>query len=137
MPVPFIKAMAKKTGKSVGDLEKVWDKAKVIANQQKPTDYWAFVTAVFKKLAKAESAVYESTLEVPINSLRFYVDDTNFYIESSKVIGIVDSTDFSIILKLTFEDHSVFKEDLTYPGVCVGASRIISFVNHYLVSNNA
>jgi len=51
MPTAYIKKVAKKTGKSVEDVEQKWKKAKGLADKTLPDDkYWGSVTAIFKKL---------------------------------------------------------------------------------------
>lgn len=52
MPAPLVKKVAKLCGKSLKDVEALWDKAKKIAAKEvEPgsSRYWGYVTGVFKK----------------------------------------------------------------------------------------
>ena len=59
MPSSIVKSFAAKSGKSVADVEKLWDKAKkVAANAGRKEDY-PYITGILKKMLKLES--FEST----------------------------------------------------------------------------
>lgn len=51
MPNSVIKSYADKTGKSVAELENLWDKAKEAAKEQGRTDDYAYITGIFKNMA--------------------------------------------------------------------------------------
>lgn len=70
MPSKTVKAYAEQSGKSVDEVEKIWDETKKEAKKKFPKgeedpDYWAYVNAtVRKKLGldkkKTKKAAYES-----------------------------------------------------------------------------
>ena len=52
MPTPFIISLAKKSNKSVEEVESIWHKAKQIAKEKfkdENDDYWKFVTYLTKR----------------------------------------------------------------------------------------
>lgn len=56
MPSSVVKSFAKQTGKSVEEVEKVWDEAQEIAKKDhdlkysEPGEFWKFVTFLTKKM---------------------------------------------------------------------------------------
>jgi len=66
MPTAIVKALAKKHGKSVEEVEKLWKKAKAVAfSTMKGTEphFWATVVTILKKMIKT-SSVKEITEEI-------------------------------------------------------------------------
>ena len=55
MPVAAIASFAKKSGKSVEEVEKMWDTAKKIAKKAGREDDYAYTTGIVKKALKIES----------------------------------------------------------------------------------
>lgn len=54
MPAPVVKSLAKKSGKKKGTVEDYWKKAKKAAGKKfdkKDKSYWAYTTAITKKMA--------------------------------------------------------------------------------------
>lgn len=53
MPTPFLKKIAAKTGKSIDEIESIWDRAKHAVSSEGKTpnmhSYWAIVTSLTKK----------------------------------------------------------------------------------------
>ena len=79
MPTPFLKKIAKSTGKPLADIEAIWDAAKHIAQSdgKSPADptYWAIVTGITKKRSGyhegytfADHVMIEHILNTPIDS---------------------------------------------------------------------
>jgi len=65
MPSPYIKKLAKETGKSENELEKFWDKAKKIAAEDFgvsednfESKHWKYVTGIVKNMAGVNEKVY-------------------------------------------------------------------------------
>lgn len=56
MPSPYIKTVAKQTGKSEAELEKLWDKAKASAAEQGHKEDYDYITGIFKKMAGVNEA---------------------------------------------------------------------------------
>lgn len=93
MPVPMLKKLAIKSGKSISTLEKYWEEAKVAAEKKfnkKDTRYWAYVSSIVKK----RSGVSESfkdfltnkkqiILEVSDESLQKIKQDCSQFINQS------------------------------------------------------
>lgn len=50
MPTPLIKSFAGKTGKSVAEVDKLWNKAKAIAAGEGQAENYAFITGILKKM---------------------------------------------------------------------------------------
>ena len=50
MPLPYVKKVADKQGKSVESLEGKWKKAKGIAKKEGKGDSYAYVTGIFKRM---------------------------------------------------------------------------------------
>jgi len=58
MPANIVKSFAKDTGKSVPEVEKMWDKAKAMAADEGQEDNYAYITGILKKmLGIKESAI--------------------------------------------------------------------------------
>jgi hypothetical protein len=59
MPNNIVKSFADKTNKSVDEIEKLWDKAKIQAKEQgkKESDdtFYPYVTGILKKMLKLEN----------------------------------------------------------------------------------
>jgi hypothetical protein len=68
MPVPMLKKLANKTGKSVSKAEKYWEDAKISASKKfskKDSHYWAYVTSIVKKrlgVSEEKSASFKQFL---------------------------------------------------------------------------
>ena len=54
MPATVIQSFSKKTGKSVEELEKLWKKAKKVAEEQGRKDDYAYIVGIFKKMLGIE-----------------------------------------------------------------------------------
>lgn len=52
MPADLVKSFAKKTGKSVQEIEKLWVKAKEVADEAGQKENYAYITGVLKKMLK-------------------------------------------------------------------------------------
>ena len=70
MPAEVVKSFANKTGKSVQEVEKLWNKAKEIATKEgiPKKGFFAFVTAVLKKMLGIKESlnfkdIYEANRE--------------------------------------------------------------------------
>lgn len=50
MPNSVIQSYADKTGKSVAELENLWDKAKKAAKEQDREEDYAYITGIFKNM---------------------------------------------------------------------------------------
>ena len=50
MPTPVIKSFAEKTGKSVAEVDKLWNKAKAIAVEEGEGENYAYITGIVKKM---------------------------------------------------------------------------------------
>lgn len=50
MPASVVKSFADKTGKSVAEVEKLWDKAKAAAKEQGREEDFAYTTGILKKM---------------------------------------------------------------------------------------
>ena len=76
MPNSIVKSFAKKTGKSVQDVEKLWDKAVGIAAKQglaKDSEaFFAYTTGVLKKMLKLEGKLRTP----PADLIEGYMDGT-------------------------------------------------------------
>ena len=57
MPVNVIKTYAKKTGKSEGELERLWVRAKEAAKEQGRDEDYAYIMGIFKKMAGISESV--------------------------------------------------------------------------------
>ena len=74
MPIPALKSMAKKTGKSVSTLERYWDDAKKSSKKKGPNKY-AYMMGIVKKRAGMESIKFKSK-ELTEMLTREYILDT-------------------------------------------------------------
>jgi hypothetical protein len=50
MPANTVKSFADKTGKSVAEVEKLWDKAKAVAADAGEAENFAYITGILKKM---------------------------------------------------------------------------------------
>ena len=50
MPSNVVKSFADKTGKSVPEVDKLWNKAKEIASEQGQAENYALITGILKKM---------------------------------------------------------------------------------------
>lgn len=50
MPANIVKSFAEKTGKSVAEVEKLWDKAKESAKESGQSENYAYITGILKKM---------------------------------------------------------------------------------------
>lgn len=66
MPNNVVKSLAKKSGKSVDDVEKLWDKAKKIAvddgRSEDDEDFYPYVTGILKKMLKIKEDLDDETI---------------------------------------------------------------------------
>lgn len=71
MPNAYIEKMADKKGKSVAELEKLWDKAKTLAADQGHSEEYDYITGIFKKMIGEHLTFKELSLilreETPTN----------------------------------------------------------------------
>lgn len=51
MPHPALKSFAQQSGKSLDTLEKYWDKAKELADEQGHKDDYDYITGITKRMA--------------------------------------------------------------------------------------
>lgn len=58
MPTGFVKKMAKKHKMSVDKSEKLWDRAKEIADKQGKGDNFAFITGIYKNMLSESFVKY-------------------------------------------------------------------------------
>lgn len=78
MPTPMLQSMAARSGKSMADVEKMWDEAKSQAKDKADTkDFYAYTTGILKKMlnldeepketsaVKVEGKRYASIYEIP------------------------------------------------------------------------
>jgi len=62
MPNTIIKSFSKKSGKSIQEVEKLWDKAKALAKEKMPEDdekFYAYVTSILKNMLSINEGVFE------------------------------------------------------------------------------
>lgn len=52
MPSNIVKSFAEKTGKSVAEVEDLWNQAKTSAKEQGEGDNFAYITGILKKMLK-------------------------------------------------------------------------------------
>lgn len=77
MPAPIVKSFADKTGKSVAEVEKLWDKAKSLAKEEYPDvaedsdRFYQIVTGILKKMLKINES---ETLSVVKRVLREQIE---------------------------------------------------------------
>jgi hypothetical protein len=57
MPANTVKSFAEKTGKSVQEVEKLWDKAKTIAADAGEAENFAYITGILKKMLGLNEAL--------------------------------------------------------------------------------
>ena len=61
MPTPLIKKYAEKTGKTVAEVEAIWDEAKEAASNafhgNKSPKYWAYVNGIVRKRLKLSESM--------------------------------------------------------------------------------
>lgn len=50
MPTPALKSFAQQSGKSVGEVERLWKKAKAVAQDMGKGDNYAYITGVLKSM---------------------------------------------------------------------------------------
>lgn len=79
MPVPMLKSLAKKSGKSLSDAEKYWEEAKTSASKKfskKDDRYWAYVAGIVKhRLGITESVSFKRYInETLMSSQEKFVD---------------------------------------------------------------
>lgn len=93
MPVPMLKKLASKSGKSLSSAEKYWEEAKVTASKKfgkKDSHYWAYVAGIVKKrMGVNESLRFkqfikeEMILEVSEDNLAKIKKDCSQFIKES------------------------------------------------------
>ena len=57
MPADLVKSFAEKTGKSVQEVEKLWDTAKELADKAGHKEDYAYITGILKKMLKLDESV--------------------------------------------------------------------------------
>jgi len=67
MPANIVKSLAKKSKKTVEEVEKKWDKAKKIAKEEGEENNYAYITGILKKMLKIKS--FNERYEEIISSL--------------------------------------------------------------------
>lgn len=50
MPANIVKSFADKSGKSIQEVEKLWNKAKAVAADEGQKENYAFITGILKKM---------------------------------------------------------------------------------------
>lgn len=100
MPVPYLKKIAKSTGKTISDLEKMWNDAKKLADKSKGKSsevYWPTVVSIFKKMAKVDESVFllsKISGRISFNEQCKTIKSVNkFNIVKGDIIEISDSDD--------------------------------------------
>ena len=68
MPSNTIKSFAKKANKTVAEVEKLWKKAKKLAEKEGQKNNYAYITGILKKMLKLEYKLYEDTPPAPTNT---------------------------------------------------------------------
>lgn len=67
MPASVVKSFADKTGKSVKEVEKLWDKAKALAKEdgrkESDEDFYPYVTGILKKMLKINEEVMNEKID--------------------------------------------------------------------------
>ena len=53
MPTPYVKKLAKEKGKSVAEIERLWDKAKAQAERAGRKDDYAYITGILQHMVGA------------------------------------------------------------------------------------
>lgn len=85
MPSSIIKSFAKKTGKSIEEVESLWDKAQKIAQKKglskDPDSFFAFATGVLKRMLKLEKNLNKD----PEDLVEGYMDGTSHRIRSEPI----------------------------------------------------
>jgi len=83
MPSNIVTSFANKTGKSVEEVEKLWDKAKDLAKNEYPEvkedddRFYSIVTGILKKMLRVEESVNFTEESVISNSISFATDMIN------------------------------------------------------------
>jgi hypothetical protein len=76
MPNSVVKSLAKKSGRSVDEVEGLWDKAVSLAGKkglsQDSDNFYAYVTGILKRMLKTESILLQDS-EIVVDS---YLDGT-------------------------------------------------------------
>lgn len=67
MPTPYIKKVAKETGKSIAELEKKWKEAKAAAAEEGHAEDYAYITSIFKNMAGINEG-YKEYFENALNT---------------------------------------------------------------------
>ena len=60
MPTPYVKKLAKQTGKSVAEVERLWDTAKEQAAKAGHKDDYAYITGILNQMVGASSLRVEA-----------------------------------------------------------------------------
>lgn len=81
MPASIVKSFADKTGKSVPEVEKLWNKAKALARKdgrkESDDDFFPYVTGILKKMLKIDEELDEVTVKPKYkvgSVLKYYSD---------------------------------------------------------------
>ena len=70
MPAALVKSFAKKTGKTVAAVEKLWNKAKELAKKAGRAKDFAYITGILKRMLRIESTELGEATASPDVSLR-------------------------------------------------------------------
>lgn len=74
MPTPMLQSMAARSGKSMAEVEKMWDEAKSQAKDKSDVkDFYAYTTGILKKMLNLEesSATVEETSAVKVSGRKY------------------------------------------------------------------
>ena len=64
MPAPLVKSFASKTGKSVDEVERLWDKAKSRAAEQGHEEEYDYIVGILKNMLKLERSERTSRQQI-------------------------------------------------------------------------
>jgi GNAT superfamily N-acetyltransferase len=88
MPTPALKSLAKQSGKSMGKMEKYWDKAKDLAAEQGHRDDYAYITGIVKRMAGIGESIEESVTSYQ----RFFYKLKEDYGELESIVSNINRT---------------------------------------------
>lgn len=84
MPTPYLEKVAKDTGKSVSEVEDLWSQAKAQAAKEGHTKDYAYITAIFKKMAGVTSSTLKVNSDVKTTSDYESIPPSNLGLLDSK-----------------------------------------------------
>lgn len=76
MPIPFIKQLAQKSGKSEAEVDKLYRKAKIIARKEKHGNEYDYIVGILKKMLSLNESELDSYLkekETKVTNFREYL----------------------------------------------------------------